>query len=323
MIIRFFKSNNPLTFILLPLLALLLWITGFCWGQSVVVKYSMPLYEILIKPISSIHFVGTLIAFILVVLEAFLLNYIVNENEILPKPSYLPALFYIVFMSSDNTLLMIYPLIVANLFILLAIYKLVSSYRKDSAFSNAFDAGILLSIATLFYIPCLVFLPILGIGFILFRPFNWREWLISFIGVLVPYTFVFTYYFWNDRSGYFGDVKLFFSGWHQHTALVLSKSFYFMFTVSVVILLFSFRKLFVGILDASQKNKKGIILLLWFSVLAMLSIFIAPSVSIRSFSSLAIPVSIFCANYFLKIKKSWWAELLFILLIASVFINHF
>ena len=170
----------------------------------------MPLYEILAKPLNNFHYLATLIAFILIVCEAFLLNYIVNENEILTKPSFLPALFYIVFMSNDSTLLMLHPLLFANFFLLLAINKIISSYRKDNAFSNAFDAGILLSLSTLFYFPCIVFLPILGIGFILFRPFNWREWIISFIGILLPYSFVFTYYFWNNLLGDWLNIKLFF-----------------------------------------------------------------------------------------------------------------
>ncbi len=322
MLIRFFKNNNPSSYILIPLFASVLWAVGFFSEQSGIVKYSMPLYEILSNPVANFHFIATLIAFILIVAEAFLLNYIINENGILAKPSFLPALFYIVFMSADGTLLNLHPLIFASFFVLLAINKIVCSYKKDNAFSNAFDSGLLFSIATLFYFPSIVFLPLLGVGFILFRPFNWREWVISFIGILVPYTFLFSYYFCNDMLGYWWNIKLFFPGLHQHTIPKLSTSFYFMLGVSLLILLFSFGKLFTGFLDATQKNKKGILLLLWFSAFALISIFLAPEISIRSFSALAIPASVFCANYFLKIKKEWWGELLFLSLLTSVFINQ-
>jgi len=322
MLIRFFKNNKPSSFILLPLFALALRIIGFFPKQINSVNFNMPLYETMVKSLNQLPFIAALIAAIFIISEAFLLNYIVNKNEILTKPSFLPALFYIVFMSSDGALLSLHPLVFANFFVLLAINKLVSSYQKDKAFSNAFDAGIFFSISTLFYFPSIVFLPLAGIGFILFRPFNWREWIISFIGILVPYAFVFVYYFWNDLLAYWWNFNAFFPDLHEPSKSSLSKSFYLMLGISFLIILFSLGKLFVGFPEASQKNKKGILLFIWFSLFVLISAFIVPEISIQSFSPLAIPVSVFCANYFLKIKKAWWGELLFLLLIISVFINQ-
>ena len=321
MLIRFFKNNSPASFIILPLFALGLWLAGFFSHQNSVIKYSMPFYELIAKPFNNLHFIGTLIAFVFIICEAFLLNYIVNENEILSKPSFLPALFYVVFMSNDNRMLMLYPLLFANFFILLGIHKLVSSYRKDVAFSNAFDAGILFSLASLFYFPCIFFLPLLCIGFILFRPFNWREWVISFLGVLMPYLFVITYYFWNDMTSRPQIGEIFYPSLRGESKVDFSQHFYFILIVGWLLVLFSFGKLFTGPAEVSQKNKKSIQLLLWFSGFAMISVLFAREISIQSFSALAIPSSVFCANYFLKIKKEWWGELLFFLLLIAVFIN--
>lgn len=323
MLIRFFKNNNPSSFILIPLFALALWIVGFFSDQNGTVTYYAPLYEIIAKPLHNYSFIGTLIAFLFIVSEAFLLNYIVNKYEILTKPSFLPALFYIVFMSIDNAMLTLHPLIIANIFIILAIYKLVSSYQKDSALSNAFDAAFLFSLSILFYFPSIVFIPLLGISFILFRPFNWREWIISLLGIVLPYAFVFSYSFLNDSSDNWWSVKMFFPTLPEQPKSIIPNSFYFILGLSLLIVLFSFKKLFSGFGEASQKNKKGLLLLLWFSAFALLSLFIAPRISIQSFSAMAIPASVFCANYFLKIKKEWWGELLFLLLLTSIFINHF
>ncbi len=320
MLIRFFKNNSPSSFVLLPLFALVLWIAVFFITHEVT-DIGMPLYNMVIKWFNGINTIAVFIAFLIMLAEAFLLNYIVNENEILTKPSFLPALLYIVFMSSDTVLLTAYPLLFANFFILLSIHKLVSSYRKDTAFSNAFDAGFLLSISTLFYFPGIVFFPLLGIGFILFRPFNWREWVISFIGVLLPYTFVFTYYFWNDMLGNLWTIKLFYSN-PEHSQLGFSAGFYFMLCASLVLVFFSFGKLFTGFSEATQKNKKGIILLLWLTAFSLLSVFLSPEITLRNFSVLAIPASVFCSNYFLKIKKLQWGEVLFVLLLIAIFTNH-
>jgi hypothetical protein len=213
MFIQFFKNNNPASYILLPAFALVLWISGFFIEQTTIGANNMPLYDMVVSPIASLTFLNVLLAFILVLGEAFLLNFIVNENQIVKTSTFIPALMYICYMSNDVEKLTLNPTIFANLFILLAIYKLSSSYRKDSAFSEAFDTGFLFSIAFFFYFPTLILLPLLIVGLIIFRPFNWREWVISFLGFLLPFTLVISYYFWFDKldvlTPYFVSSKMF------------------------------------------------------------------------------------------------------------------
>ena len=321
MFIRFFKSNNASSFVFLPFIALAIWVFAFIAPSVLPVKHTMPLYELIAGVFTRIPRLNTFIAFILLMGEAFLLNYIVTKNEVLTKQSYLPALFYILFMSNNNAMLTLYPPLFSNLFLLFAFNKLLSSYRKDIAFSQAFDAGLLVSIATLFYFPVVVFLPLLGIGFILLRPFNWREWVISFIGVIIPYLFVITFYFWNDTLDYLWYDKIFFSVLHEKPNLDFPKSFYFMLGIGWLIVLFSFGKILGSLNSGAQRSKKGVVLLIWFFIFSGLSVVIAPEISTKYFVPMAIPTSVFCANFFLNIKKQWWAELLFLLLLASVFVN--
>ncbi len=326
MFVRFFKNNSPSSYILLPIFALVLWLAGFWGGNSTVIRYGMPLYEILARPLETIPLIAKLTALILVLSEAFLLNYIVNENEILARPSFLPALLYIVFMSSDISMLRLYPILFSNFFILLAIYRLAGSYRENRAFSNSFDAGLLLAAASLFYFPSIIFLPLIGVAFVLFRPFNWREWVISFIGILVPYVFVFIYYFWNDILKYWWDDKMFYPALREQAKSNLAASghaHYFMLSVVFVIVLFALGKLFKGSSETSQRSRKGTLLLIWFSAFAFISVFLGSELSIRSFAALTIPLSVFCAGYFLNVKKGWWGELLFLLLLISIFIYQF
>ncbi len=321
MFIRFFKSNNASAFVFLPFIAFAIWVFGFIAPSILSIKYTMPLYELIAGGLIRFPWLNTFIAFLLITSEAFVLNYIITKNEVLTKQSYLPALFYILFISNNNAMLTLYPPLFANLFLLFAINKLLSSYRKDVAFSQVFDAGLLVSIATLFYFPSVIFLPLLGIGFILLRPFNWREWVISFIGVIIPYLFIITFYFWNNRLNYFWYNKLFFPVLKEKPSLDLPKSFYFMLGIGWLIVLFSFGKLFGVLTSGAQKSRKGIVLLIWFFIFSGLSVFIAPEISTKYFAAMAIPTSVFCANFFLNIKKQWWAEFLFLLLVAAIFVN--
>lgn len=323
MFIRFFKSNNASALLFLPLIAIVIWVFGFIHPIILPVKHSMPLYELIAGIFVNIPWLSTLIGLSLVIGEAFLLNFIVNENEVLEKQNYLPTLFYIVFMSNNDAMLTLHPLLFGNLFVLLALHKLLSSYRKDNAFSQAFDAGLLISIATLFYFPFVVFLPLLGVGLIIMRPFNWREWLISFFGAAIPYLFVITFYYWNDRLDYLFYDKMFYQFIREKPILDFPKTFYFMLGIGWMVILFSILKIIVGVGIGSQRTKKSIILFVWFLFFSALSILIAPEISTKYFSALAIPSAVFCANYFTNLKKEWWAEFLFILLLASLFVNLF
>ncbi|MBA3706984.1 MAG: hypothetical protein H0W84_14105 [Bacteroidetes bacterium] len=321
MFIGFFKSNNASSFVFLPFVALAIWMFGFISPVVLPVSHTMPLYELIAGLFSGIPLLNTFIGFLLIIAEAFLLNYIVTKNEVIIKQSYLPALFYIILMGNNISMLTLYPPLFANLFLLFALNTLLSSYRKDVAFSQVFDAGILVSIASLFYFPSIIFLPVLGIGLLILRPFIWREWVISFIGVIVPYLFIITYYFYNDTLNYLWYDKFFFPILEKKSGLNFPKAFYLMLGISSLIILFSFGKV-LGTLNAgAQKTKKGILLLIWLFIFSCLSVFIAPEITTKYFAPMLIPASVFCAYYFVNIKKRWWAELLFLLLIVSIFVN--
>ena len=321
MIIRFFKSNNASALLFLPLIAIVIWVFGFINPFVLPIKHAMPLYELIGGIFANIPWLSTTIGLLLIIGEAFLLNFIVNENEVLEKQNYLPALFYIVFMINNNAMLTLHPLLFGNLFILFALHRLVSAYRKDKAFSEAFDAGLLISIGTLFYFPFVVFLPLLGVAFVLLRPFNWREWVISFIGAFIPYIFVAIYYFWYDRLDYLFFDKVFYSFIKETPVIDLPKTFYFMLGIGWLVIFVSIVKIILGVGIGSQRTKKSIILLVWFLFFSAFSILLAPEISTRYFSALAIPSAVFCANYFTHIKKGWWAEFLFLLLLSSLFVN--
>lgn len=321
MFVQFFKSNNASAYIFIPLIAIALWVFGYIHPVEIPpIKHAMPLYELIASPFS-LGWLNITIALILVITEAFLLNYIVNQNEILTRPSFLPAMLYIIFMSSNKAMLVLHPLIFGNFFLLLAINRLLDSYRKDKAYSQFFDAGLLIALATLFYFPYIVFFPILGAALIILRPFNWREWPISFAGALIPYVLIGTVYFLRDRLDYLlVDKMLFYFSKQLHFG-ALSGSFYFTNSIQLCILVLAGARLFTGLNSGSQKTKKGIVLMIWFLLAGVASIAITQEVSTSCFAALAIPASVFYAHYFMNLKRSWLAEVLFLLFLGSIVIN--
>jgi len=326
MLIGFIKHNHALSIILLPVALIVLWAYGFTHPVAPLTEHAAPLYKLFIAGIAHYPFLLTLTSFILIFCEAMLIYHIIEKNEITETKSYLPSLVYIVLMSLQSEMLSLHPIVISNLFMLFALHKLMQTYRKETAYSEAFDTGFFISLAVLFYIPSVVFIILLWIGLLIIRPFIWREWVISFIGLVLPWIFLVFYYFWNNKIDALEYDALYYTiitPRKSFNLLVFSYSEYLQITLLVVAAFFSSGRFLIDLNKSTVQSRSNLLLLLYFFILSFVSIFIAPSYSISYLSFLAIPFSVFFSNYLLNTKKEWIAEVLFLLLIISVFINQF
>lgn len=322
MLLGYFKRNRTGTLLLVPLVTTCLWVFPFLNPQPVTAKHLMPFYELLINITGNNPYIFSFLALLLVIGEAFLLNHIVVKQEILNTATYMPAIIYCIFMSCSAQMTDLHPVLCANLFILLAINRLFGTHRKESAFSEVFDAGFYVSIATLFYVPSFIFLPLIWVSLILIRPFVWREWMISFIGFVVPYLFVAMYFFWVNKFDYLWYDKMFYPISIKKLDLDWPTPDYVLFGLMLLITLVSLTRVFRGVAINTVRARNNILVLFWLCGLSLLSVVIAPQFSIEYFSFLAIPCAVFCSNYFLSIKRIWFAELLFSMLLLVILLDQ-
>lgn len=319
MFIRFFKTNQPASFLALPLFALVLWFTSWISPTAPAPFFAMPFYAG-VDVVNAFPLLSQFIAFLLIVAQGFYLNYIINKYDLRDsreRSNYLPALFCIFFLSLFPSFRTLLPQHFSGLFLLLMTDKLFDSYRKDSAFAHCFDAGLFASIASLFYFPSVIFFFLIWTGFVLLRAFNWREWVISFLGFIIPWLMMLTYYFWFDKLEVFFSADIgsafaadYFSfGRPEHAVLI------FVFTGLL------FFPAFMGFLNALASGKvrtnKFFLLFTWFLFFAVVSAFIFPVGAYTHFTLAAFPLAVIFGNWFLSLKKAWIAESLFILLLGA------
>ena len=322
MIIRLFKNNLTSSVLFVPLFAIVLWIFGFLHPVAVVTKNTMPLFELFCRATGKYPLLHTIIAMFLVIIEAFYISNIIEKHNILLKKSNFPALVYVVLMSSCKLFLTLHPMLVANLFVLMSVDKILSSYHKDEAFSQVFDAGFCIGIASLFYFPAIVLFPVVWVGLIVIRTFVWREWIISFIGLIIPYLFVLAFYFWWDKLDFFLLDKIFYpSSDAKYSISNEPLSFIILSVVLVGIIALSFLKLLNGLPVNTILSRNVLIVFIWMMALSGIAFFMAPVLNLRYFSFMAIPLTIYVSNYFLTTKKNWWAELLFLSLVIVIICN--
>ncbi len=326
MLIGFIKHNRAVSIVLLPIALICLWGYGFFHPVVPLTGHAAPLYKLLISGITPYPFLLTLISFILIFCEAMLINYIVEKNEIIDTKTYLPALVYIVLMSLQPEMFSLHPIVIANLFMLLAVHMLMQTYRRETAYAQAFDAGFFISLASLFYIPSIVFVLLIWIGFVIIRPFIWREWVISFMGLLLPLVYLVFYYFWIDKLDTLEYDVIYYTliaPRKSFKALSFSFADYIQIGILLLAAFFSAGRFFTDLGKSTVRSRGNLLLTVYFFIFSVISIIVAPEYSIPYLSFLSIPFSIFFSSYLLFTRKEWLAELIFLLLIISVFINQF
>ena len=318
MLINIFKSNKPVVLITLPFVAAVMWVFAFISPVSLVTENSMPFYSLFARLLREFSFAANCLAILLLIVQSIILNDIISKSRILNRDNYLPSLLYLVIMSSCPSLLTLHPVLFANFFLIIAVGRILTIYRQENIFSNVFDAGFLIGIASLFYFPAIALFPFIWIGLTILRPFAWREWIIPLTGLIVPYFFVGVYYFWFDELGLFWHESIVAPIVDRSNTIVISESFYFLIGMSLMILFLSFRKLSRGLSINTIRARKLLTVLIWFFIFSLISALIAPSYSVNYFALIAIPLSVYITSYFLSARSRLWTEVIFLLLIGAI-----
>jgi hypothetical protein len=318
MLLKLFKNQRPASQGLLIIVALALWSFAFLEPEygTEAVNYSM--YHWLLKFLSGVPFVQPVAAIILIVIQAVVLNNMINKNQLISSRTFVPSLIYIVLVSSIPELLHFSPGLIGNLLFILMLDRLFSTYRDDNSNSKIFDAGLYLGLASTVQFSFLMLLVFSWLSLAILRPFSWRDMTILAIGALVPYCFIVTYYYaFGDLQNLIPHFQLFDSlDAYQHILIPLH---YFPLLIALGgLILVAFKTVFLEWRIGVVKVKKRISALALFSGLAILFTIL----DLGFYITLAIPLSIYLSIYYINTQKKLVAEVSFLLLIISIVYLH-
>ena len=111
------------------------------------------------------HILGTF----LLVIQAVIFNNLTISNKVYEQNTYLPAFVYLILASSHYALSVFSPVQIGMTFILLTFSKLLSHVEfRAKRDEQIMSIGLLIGIAVLFYLPFIIFLPIVLIILLVF-----------------------------------------------------------------------------------------------------------------------------------------------------------
>ncbi len=167
---------------------------------------------------------------LLCLLQAFLLNNLADSYKLSRRPSYIPAISYLLCLFILPNSGQVSAALLANFPLLIAMVSLFQAYDKKNSVKDVFNGAFCISLAALIYAPLWWQLPIYLLIWLSLRSFNAKELIIVLSGFFVPVFLLGTYWYVNngfadwwqrDIAGYWGMMRLGLS-WNIPTQIGLS-----------------------------------------------------------------------------------------------------
>ena len=321
--LRFFRSAFATQYIVIGIIAVLLWIRAFFAPPLMPPPEGpVPLYSLLYSVLNTSPLLACILGFILTLLSAFLLNRLLTRNEVVLKNSSLSALVFIALMSYFPFLLTLHQLSIATLILLMILERLYQSYNRSESLELTYVAGFLIGIASLFYLPFILFFLFLLVSFLLFRNIDWHEWIGSFIGLVTPFIFLSVYYFWFDKWMIKAlEYKHFFLITFDPTAF-REPGFLILSGILLIFLIFGLFAVLARLSEKTIEIRKKTILLIWIIPVMVISMFFSASLLKYHLLISFITLSGLLSVYLLKIRKTFWQELIFVSILVILLLNN-
>ncbi len=324
--INAFRTYNPLNIFYLVLLLALLRV-GYVLNAPAKIEFVFvepfarllfPVaYEYALPPVFNV-----LLASVMVFIQAMLLNHLCGHFNLLGKPTFLPALMYITISSLFMPFLTLSSPLICNFLLIGMLYKLLSLYKGADAKSTTYDLGMIVAIGSLIYLPFIYFFLIIWIALIIFKPFNWREWVAGIMGYATIFFFLAVFYYLNNELDRFYNIWLPLATKFPNR-INLNYYNYLLLIPVIVIFALCFLKIRQNFFRSYVQIRKSYQLLFIIFLVAGLSFYVKAQFNLSHFLLCSVPAAVFFAYYFLYANKKWVYESLFLILLAGIIYFQF
>jgi len=300
MISSFFSKAKPVHLIIVCLILLVVFLPSKLYALQ--------------EPFSIVLLMKQTALFLFAVSTVFLLDFFAGRNNLTKKNSY-KILIFSLFIALLPATILNTKILIANLFILLALRRLLSLRSNKEIKKKLFDTAFWISIATLFYFWAILFFLLIIVGIILFRVVDIKNWIIPFVAILAVVIIGSSYMVLtgHDFVHYFSNqinLSFDFSTLNSNRIIV----------GCTVILSYGTWSLlyFIRYLKAKSKKSRPSFVLIIFTVLvALLIVVVSPNKNGSEFLFLFGPLAIIITNYLETISEKWFKEALLVGLVAT------
>lgn len=293
MLTRFFGESKPINFLMIAL-------------------YMMVFYLIANAPIlfntTDVSGVLKKIALcLLFILSMVVLNFIAKKNDLNRMNTYTVAI-YACFTVLFFNLMQNNNVISANIFIILALRRIISLRTNKDIVRKIFDATLWICMASLFQSWAILFLVVLYFGILVHSNRNWKNFGIPLATTFMVFILTTTYKLLSYNrffsfSDWYEPSNFDFSQLHQHEILIPT-------SFILAMLLWVFVAYIKATQRASISQKPSMYLILIALITGIVVAFLSPTKDGSELIFMLTPLAIMTAKYFEREKEVWFKEVL-------------
>jgi hypothetical protein len=316
-----FRTNQPFANIFLLFYLAIVRASTFVHPSQEIPHNQGVLSQWMYAELSPVGLLANIISFLLIFFQAVFINIMVAKYRVATELSLLPGLFYCLIASFLPDFMTLSPILLANTFLILAMFHLYDVYKNNTPAAQIFDVGLWIGVASLFYFSYTLFFlwGIVGLG--LLRGLRLKELLMYLIGFIVPYFLFGVFLFWNDSlpalwNHFAQNLGIFSFAKYSSPTLYLKIG---AMGLLILTLLFMSSSIFGKRNIAAQKY---VSILYWMLIAAAATILIQRQLDLMHLTIVAVPVGILLSMLFQRATIAM-AEVLHMLLLVVALILQF
>ena len=315
--LHFFRSSSSIVIVVIILIGGLTWIHALAgFGTSLSDKHGAFLFLALKNWLVSGS--GVWCGFVLLLSVSLLLVSASNQLRLIDKISYLPALCYVLLVGGMMELHQLNPVVMATMLLIIAFILLVRSFESERLSYKYFTVSALISAATFFYQYMYLYMLVVWLVILLWRPGYWREWVFSILGFTLPIFLAFSWFFLVDddyaRMGVFFN-EIFSMPWVIPSLSVPTIVFSI---VSFAVVIVTFGHLMRYLRSKKVIVRNGYYILLLIALVTVVLVIAIPDTFPFAWYLLAFPMSIILSNYLATVKLVRWGTIVLTVLFVGV-----
>ena len=323
-LVKKLRTTGPEIIFLIFVVALVTWIGAFIQPQPLSEAgfdiEPMPFFDLLLSVVGFNHLLSTITAFVLLLFLSFLLVNLNTNLFFISERTFLPAILYVSITGLYTDQQILNPVIPAALFLILAMKKIMDSYQVHGTAYSFFDAGMLISIGSLFYASLIWFGILLIAGLVILRTGAIKEFAITIIGMITPLFIVYGIYYvtGSDMNNLLSAVA--YNLFEREPEYIMPGYLVIISIISSIVIFVCLFHLLSAINTKKIKSRKTFTLLFWIFLIAITLYLIFGSVSIEIIWIAAIPAVYIISHYFVFARSRIIPEVLLMTIIIMMIV---
>lgn len=319
MLLRLFKNNSPIMHLFTIIIAVLLWLPVFRNPEWVPTVTDTSFLNCNFNALFGSAWIGQLIAFGLMLIEAFFLLRIDLKFMLVEERTIMPPLFFVLIVSVLANSHSLISVLVANAFFIITLLQILDSNRNPDQYKRYFESGLSLGIAAVIYPPITAMLFFLFSTLFVLRYFNIREFFASILGFVVPFIFFLFYMFMTDRTPeFFTNISRIAAQQDINTSLTIVQYSGIIFFALLAVVGGATMTNYIRMYKVT--TRKYFSLFIWMTVLSILAFFLIPCSTLTLLTPAAIALTFIITLFFTKTRYNAFKEILFGLILISSFL---